>query len=122
MRRLTALALTLAAAALLASSASAASYAPTSLLALRVGDGVLCPSANVNCSVAAPLFLDEYSIVTGKLVSTRGISGATLSSTDVYIGALSRSADGANLAFGANAALAGTMPIPGANGLQKSSP
>ena len=100
----------LAASALLAVVASAL-YAPTSLLAVRVGDGVHCPSANASCSAAAPLFLDEYNFVTGALVSTQAITGATLSATDNHVGALGRSADGASVAFGAYAAAAGTAPI-----------
>jgi len=100
----------LAAVALLAAPASAL-YAPSSLLALRVGDGVYCPSAaNASCTVAAPLYLDEYSLPSGALVSSVPVPGATLSSIDQYLGSLSRSADGTSLAFGANLAPAGMAP------------
>jgi len=100
----------LAAVALLAAPASAL-YAPSSLLALRIGDGVYCPSANISCSVTAPLYLDEYSLPSGALVSSVPVPGATLPATDGFIGSLSRSADGTSVAFGANTVPPGTASI-----------
>ena len=93
---------------LLLALASALSFSSTSLLAVVVGDGVLCPSAAVACSRAAPLALNEYNLATGALVSSTRIAGATLSATDQYVGALSRSADGTCVVFGANAAPSAT--------------
>ena len=89
-------------------SAARAAYASTSLLALVVGDGVQCPGPLATCTQAAPLLLNEYNINSGALVSSTPIAGATLSASDQYVGALSRSADGSCVVFGANTALATT--------------
>ena len=83
-------------------------YSTSSLLVVRVGDGVACPSSSAACTRAAPLFLDEIDMVSGALLSTQAIPGATLSANDQYVGALSRCGNGACVVFGAQADGAGT--------------
>jgi len=83
-------------------------YGNTSLLVLRVGDGTACPSTTATCTGARGLYVDEYNTNTGGLVGSTAITGVTLSSTDQYVGALSRCGDGSCVVFGGQTVASGT--------------
>ena len=90
-------------------------WGAASLIVLRVGDFTACPSANSICTRATPVYLDEYNMFTGAIVSSQTVPGVTLSGNDQYVGAISRSANGGYAVFGGQADAPGTAATAGGN-------
>jgi hypothetical protein len=107
-RPLLTLALALALAALAPRAATAAPFKDGNLVAMRVGRGGTLTQA------ATAVFLDEYT-VSGAIVQSI-LMPVTVSGSDLLIGQLSRSADGAYLTFGALSAPEGTPAGCGTGG------
>ena len=97
-----------------AAAATACRFQTSSLLLLRVGDGVACPSPTglAACSwTTAPMYLDEYNAQTGVKVQTIALPASlSMGASEPFTGALSRCGDGSCVVLGgAVAAPPGTV-------------
>jgi len=94
-----------------------APYQPSSVLMVRVGDGFACPSTStaVACRKTVPIFVDEYNSLTGALVQSQSVAGATAVADDFYTHTLVRCGDGSCATFGAGADAAGVTATAAGN-------
>ena len=91
-------------------------YAVTTLMILRVGDGVACPNAAgvptaaSSCTSATSVYLDTFETASGVYAPAgTPIPGISMAGNDyAYSGQLTQCADGSCLTFGAQADAVGT--------------